>query len=96
MATGSLSGCLRDNLLKTETSDGWRDEIVWKQNACLERGSGVMDREQALDQLSCVLLRVTAATTRKALPASVAFDTSCTYSPAQTFLIRLGELSQDV
>lgn len=29
-------------------NDRWRDEIVWKQNACLGRRSGVMDRDQAV------------------------------------------------
>lgn len=28
-------------------NDRWRNEIVWKQYACLGRRSGVMDREQA-------------------------------------------------
>lgn len=29
-------------------NDRWRDKIVWRQNACLEWTSGVMDREQAV------------------------------------------------
>lgn len=43
-AAGPLSACLLDNLLKT--NDWWRDDIVWKQNACLRRRSGVMDGAQ--------------------------------------------------
>lgn len=45
IAMGPLSGHLWDNLLKTEMNDRWRDEIVWKEKACVGR-SGVMDKAQ--------------------------------------------------
>lgn len=75
-------------------NDRWWDEIVWKQNACLCRGRGVMDRDQAV-LLSAALCSpammaalLASATTCKYQPLLLApgFYFGCvSASPAQTF-----------
>lgn len=78
-------------------NDRWRDEIVWKQNACLGRRSGVMDR----DQVVYLFLSSLRLCSPAVMAAWVAFATTqkyrtlflaglllcgCDSSPAHTFL----------